>query len=216
MTIDSLHKYAREDTDFDTIEHGIINHPEWLTQIPNGQKWGIIHHIVYHGNVDQLNRLLVPQTKNQNFLLLSKTDDGKTVLNIAREKMKTNEPMYHRIERLVAMDDVLNYAKSRDWKVSEYILSRMPDIVNEKPPYRKFYFIHHLAYYGDQQLFEKFKKQCQFLLHLLTNDNKSIVDIAHDKGHTAFAQYLNSLRDKKVHPNFTNEGVLKASVLCLS
>ncbi|CAM4850068.1 unnamed protein product, partial [Rotaria magnacalcarata] len=117
MTIDDLQKSARSNKDFEAIEQGIIDHPEWLIQIPNGRKWAIIHQLVYHGNVDQLNRLLVLQTQNPQFLLLSKTADKKTVLDIARDEMKRNEAMYQRIERLVTMDELLANAKIGNWEL---------------------------------------------------------------------------------------------------
>ncbi|CAF2907224.1 unnamed protein product [Rotaria sp. Silwood2] len=105
--------------------------------------------------------------------------------------------MYKRIERLVVMDDLLNNAKGRKWEVCKYILNKTPDIINEKPPYRKFYFIHHIAYKGDRKAFDDFNQQNQFDLSLLTNDDKSIIDIANEKGNQDFVQHINSLKQQK-------------------
>jgi hypothetical protein len=196
-TIDDLYTLARKNVDFETIEQGIINHPEWLTQIPNGRKWGIIHQIVYHGDVDQLNRLLVLQTQNPKFRLLSKTGDNKTVLDIAQEEMRKHEAMHQRIERLATMDDLLNNAKAQNWKVCQDILEKTPEIVNEKPSYRRFYFIHQIAYAGDRKVFDNFNQRYQLDLNLLTSNDRSVVDLANDQRHHDFAHYINSLKEKK-------------------
>ena len=195
-TFEDLCKRARDNTDFEAIEQGIINHPEWLTQVPNGRKWGIIHQIVYHGNVDQLNRLLVLQRQNPNFLLLLRAGDNQTVFDIAREQRRKNETMFQRIERLAMMDDLLNNAKNKNWKACQLTLNKMPDIVNEKPPYRRFYFVHQIAYVGDQNAFDDFYQKYPLNLNLLTNDDKSIVDIANGAGHRDFAEYVNGLKEK--------------------
>ena len=132
MTADDLYERAHKNTDFETIEKGLIDHPEWLTQIPSPSRWGILHQVVFHGDVDQLNRLLVLQTQNPNFLLLSKTRDNKTVLDIAEEAMRKNESMYRRIERLAMMDELINSAKAGNWEACRLTLQRMPGIINEK------------------------------------------------------------------------------------
>ena len=196
MTIDDLYRRARENKDFEIIEQGIIDHPEWLTTMPDGQKWGIIHQIVYHGNVGQLNQLLALQRQNPKFLLLSKTGDNKTVLDIAREEMKKNDAMYLRVERLAMMDELLTYAKARNWKMCQNTLNHMPDIVNEKPPYRRFFLIHQIAYIGDQKVFDEFNQRYQFDLNLLSNDDKSVLDIAREAGHEDFVHYIKRLKGK--------------------
>ncbi|CAF1433087.1 unnamed protein product [Didymodactylos carnosus] len=195
-TIDDLNTLARENKDFDTIYQCIMKHPEWLTQIPSGRRWGIIHQIVFHGNVDQLNRLLTQQAQNPNFLLLSKTGDDKTVLDIAREEVKKNAAMYKRIERLTTMDELLSNAKAENWTACRDLLKKMPDIINEKPAYRRFYFIHQIAYVGDRRVFDEFNQQYHFDLNLLSNNDKSAVDIANDQGHHDFAKYVKSLKEK--------------------
>ncbi|CAF5173106.1 unnamed protein product, partial [Rotaria magnacalcarata] len=72
----------------------------------------------------------------------------------------------------------------------------MRDIVNEKPPYRRFYFMHHIAYAGNREEFDKFNDTYQFDLNLCTNDDKSIVDIANDAGHAPFARYVSRLKER--------------------
>ena len=198
-TVDDLCKCAHANTDFETIEKSLMEHPEWFTQVPNGRKWGIIHQIVYHGNVDQLNRLLVLQTQNPNFYLLSETVDSETVtvLDIAREEKGRNDAMYQRIERLVAMDKLLNSAKQSRWEACHSTLNEMPDMINEKPPYRRFYFIHHIAYVGDQKAFDGFKQKYELDLNLLTIDDRSIVDVANGARHESFAQYVKGLKEKQ-------------------
>ena len=66
----------------------------------------------------------------------------------------------------------------------------------KKPPYRRFYFIHQIAYAGDQKIFDDFNRKYQLDLNLLTNDDKSIVDVANDARHGDFAKYVNGLIEK--------------------
>ncbi|CAF4622186.1 unnamed protein product, partial [Didymodactylos carnosus] len=173
LGLSDAYSCAHQDDDFETVYRSILMHPEWITKIPDGRKWAILHQIVYHGNVDQLNRLLSLQTQNTSFRLLSKTSDDKTVLDIARDLMTDNPEMLQQIERLLNIDDLLNNAKKGRWNTCKDILLKMPEIINEKTPYRHFYFIHQIAYVGDKNMFDEFNQQFHFDLNVLTNDRKS-------------------------------------------
>ncbi|CAF1125668.1 unnamed protein product [Didymodactylos carnosus] len=91
---------------------------------------------------------------------------GKTVLDIASLKDKTT-PMYERINSLIKMDEMLNFAKDANWIKCEEVIQERPKILNEKPPYRKFYLLHHLAYSGAFQEFEHLHEKYHFNLNLV-------------------------------------------------
>jgi hypothetical protein len=190
-TLDELCTSAYGNKDFETIEQGIIDHPTWLTEIPKTRKWAIIHQIAYHGNVDQLNRLLVLQTENPDFRLLSKTMKNETVLDIA--KSRDNQAMCQRIERLATLDELLDNAQKKKWEKCTDILKKSLVNINEKPPYSRFYFVHHIAQAGEQRVFDEFHQVYHFDLSLLTSNDKTIIDIAKAAGHRSFAEHVSRL-----------------------
>ncbi|CAF0856039.1 unnamed protein product [Didymodactylos carnosus] len=182
---------ARENIDFENVYEAILICPEWLTLIPQDRRWAILHQIVYHGEVDKLDRLLSLQGNNPKFRILSPASDGQTVLDIAKDETK---PMFERINRLKKMDDMLNYAKERNWTKCKELIQERPEIINEKPPYRYFYLIHHLAYSGDTKIFDDLRKKYHFDLNLVVGNNKTAYDIACENEQEEFANYLNQLK----------------------
>ncbi|CAF1545946.1 unnamed protein product [Rotaria sp. Silwood1] len=174
-------------------------HPEWLTVIPENRKWAILHHIVYSGNIDHLDQVLASQKSNKDFRLLSKTTEGETVLDIAKSRDDLSDMLKH-IERLVKLDELLNYAKERNWNKCYEIVKEDPRLGNEKPPYRLFYLIHQLAYADEVEQFKKFQELENFKFDLtLRVDRKKINDIAREGKGEKFAQYI-----EKTYPSFFN------------
>ncbi|CAF1140070.1 unnamed protein product [Didymodactylos carnosus] len=180
---------ARENIDFENVYQAILLRPEWLTLIPPGHRWAILHQIVYHGKVDQLDRLLALEGNNAKFRILSPTNDGQTVLDIAEAR-----PMLERINRLKKMDEMLNYAKETNWTKCKELIQERPEIINEKPPYRYFYLIHHLAYTGDTKIFDDLHKKYHFDLSLVVGNNKTAYDIASENEREDFVNYLSKLQ----------------------
>jgi hypothetical protein len=152
----------------------------------------MLHQIVFSGNVMHLNEVLALQASNPEFRLLCKTADDKTVREVASERAHAHPQMMRRIERLVAVDQLLNNAKDRKWELVKQCISLQPDIVNEKPPYRRFYLAHHLAYVGELNIFKDLSTVCHFKLDLLA-ENKTISQVAREHNHIAFAEYIESL-----------------------
>lgn len=188
-----LYQNAREDRKFDSIEQDVKKNLSWLTTIPPDRKWTILHQIVFHGKVEQLNRLLALQIDNAEFDLRTKTSENETVLEIAQKNQDTNETMYKHIRQLLEMDELLKNAAKSNWRTCRQVLSRTPDIVNEKPPYSKFYFVHYLVRAGDRQVFDQFYRDYTLDLTLHTHAGKSVVDVAREAGHNDFADYLQQL-----------------------
>jgi len=161
----------------------------------------MLHQIVFSGDVMHLNEVLALQANNPDFRLLCKTLDDKTVREVAADRAHIHPQMLRRIERLVAVDQLLNNAKDRKWELVKQCISLQPDIVNEKPPYRRFYLAHHLAYVGELNMFKELSKHCHFKLDLLA-ENKTISQIAREHNQIAFAEYVDSLTNQ---PNETTE-----------
>ncbi len=155
----------------------------------------MLHQIVFSGDVMHLNEVLALQLNNPNFRLLCKTLDDKTVREVATERAHVHPQMLRRIERLVAVDQLLNNAKDRKWELVIQCISLQPDIVNEKPPYRHFYLAHHLASVGELNMFKELSKKCHFKLDLLA-DNKTISQVARENNHEEFAEHIDSLTNQ--------------------
>jgi hypothetical protein len=136
---------AKNFKNFDGVLMAVNLHPEWLTTIPESRNWAIIHHVVYSSNIDHLDRLLVTQKVNKNFNLLAESRKKETILDIA--KVLNSQEMLKHIERLVKLDEMLNYAKKCEWDKCYNIVQANPNYGNEKPPYRRFYFINNNAFY---------------------------------------------------------------------
>jgi hypothetical protein len=152
----------------------------------------MLHQIVFSGNVMHLNEVLALQAPNAQFRLLCETMDHKTVREVAAERAHVHPQMMRRIERLVAVDQLLNNAKDRKWGLVKQCITLQPDIVNEKPPYRRYFLAHHLAYVVELDIFKELSTICHFKLDLLA-DNKTISQVAREHNHIPFAEHVESL-----------------------
>ena len=100
--------------------------------------------------------------------------------------------MMHWIERLVALDLLLNNAKEKKWDPVKQFLRQQPNLVNEKPPYRKWYLPHYLASIGELNIFQELAGICQFKFNLVV-DEKTISQIARENNFPEFADYADQL-----------------------
>ncbi|CAF0813717.1 unnamed protein product [Rotaria sordida] len=187
------YEYAKNNYNWHKVSSVISDHPEWLTRIPEGRRWTILHQVVFFGNVSHLNEVLAYQMPNEDFRLLCKTLDDKTVREVAAERAHVHPQMLRHIERLVAIDQVLHNSRDNKWELVRQFLRQQPDIVNEKPPYRKFYLIHYLASIGNLDIFKDLSTICQFKLNLIA-DNKTVNEIARENNHIEFAEYIENLQ----------------------
>ena len=157
----------------------------------------MLHQIVYCGNVPHLNEILTFQISNTDFRFLCKSLDDKTVREVAAERAHIHPQMMHRVERIVAIDQLLNNVRDEKWELVRQFIRQQPDIVNEKPPYRKLYLAHYLSSTGRLDMFKDLSNICEFKLDLLAN-NKTISEIAREHDHIEFAEHVESL-----HSNVT-------------
>jgi len=91
------------------------------------------------------------------------------------------------------MDKFVEYAKGNQINECIKMLEQDGDLANLKPPYRKYYLIHHLAYANNKDAFDKLRQLCNFDYKLLTNDQKTASEVAIEQKHTRFAHYLETL-----------------------
>jgi hypothetical protein len=191
---------AKNFENFDDVLLAVSLHPQWLTMIPEPRVWSILHHIVYSGNIDHLEQLLALQKTNKDFRLLSKTKEDATILDIAQ--LRDDQPeMLKRIERLVRLDTMLNYSRECEWDKCYEIVKENPAYGNEKPPYRRYYLIHHMACANVTGEFERFKKIPNFKYDLtLRADRKKINVTAREDGYGEFAEYI-----EKQYPSLFND-----------
>jgi len=171
---------AKNNHNWNKVSTAVSNHPDWLTRVPQGRRWTMLHQIVYCGNITHLNEVLAYQISNEEFRLLCKALDDKTIREVAAERAHIHPQMLRRVERLVAIDQLLNNAKDGKWELVRQFLRQQPDIINEKPPYKKYYLAHYLALTGQLDMFKDLSTICEFKLDLVA-DNKTINQIARKK-----------------------------------
>lgn len=152
----------------------------------------MLHQIVFGGNVLHLGEVLAYQLSNENFCLLFKSLDDKTIREVASERAHIYPHMTHYVERLVALDQMLHNARENKWALVRQFLQQKPEMVNEKPPYKKNYLIHDLAATGQLSVFQELRQLCPFKLNLLVAE-KTVSEIARDNNHEEFAEYIESL-----------------------
>ncbi|CAF3827082.1 unnamed protein product, partial [Rotaria sp. Silwood1] len=194
---------AKLNRDWHKVCSALSGHPEWLTRVPEGRQWTMLHQIVFSGHAKHLDEALGFEINNNDFRLLYKARDGKTVRDVATERAHIHPGMLRHIERLVSIDQLLTNAKERKWELVKQTITIQPDIVNEKPPYRRFYLAHHLAFVGELNIFKELSKICKFKLDLLAG-NKTVAQIAREHNKIAFAEYVESLQPQ-TQTNETND-----------
>jgi len=185
-----------EQAHYDLVYRTLLAKSEYLTEIPNNQTHSILHHLVSNGALDLFNKIIA--IPNIRFILLTRTlgKPSKDILQISEEnkgKSKTHKKLYEQIDRLVQMDKCVEYAKNNQTDECRKMLEQNRDLADQKPPYRKYYLIHHLAYANNKNAFDQLNKLCRFDLTLLTNDQKTASEVAIEQHHDRFAHYLETL-----------------------
>ncbi|CAF1049058.1 unnamed protein product [Rotaria sordida] len=183
-------------TQYDLIYRTLLAKSEYLTLIPDNDNYSILHYLVMYGLLDLFNKVIA--IPNIRFILLTKTatKPQKDILQIANEnqtKSSTHKKLYDTIDRLVTMDKFVEYGKNNQINECRKMLQQDEDLANLKPPYRKYYLIHHLAFADNKNAFDQLRSMCNFDMKLLTNDKKTASEVAFEHNHTRFATYLESL-----------------------
>lgn len=175
---------------FDDVLMAVCLHPEWLTVIPRGRQWAILHQIILSGNVTHLMQLLHLQKANPNFRLLTDTADGKSVLDVAKMHPDATQ-MHQRIEELIKLDEMLNYARDCVWDACYKIVKENPAYFNEKTPYRRYYVIHQLIFADNIEQFKRFQQIDKFFFdYTIRFERQKINTFARKNNCVDFAKYL--------------------------
>ncbi|CAF3688510.1 unnamed protein product [Rotaria sp. Silwood1] len=198
LSFDVIHDIVKrnDNTKYDLVYRTLLTKSEYLTLIPDNDNYSILHYLVMYGLLDLFNKVIA--IPNIRIILLTKTatKPAKDILQISREnqtKSSTHKKLYELIENLDIMDKFVEYAKNNQINECKRMLQQNEDLVNLKPPYRKYYLIHHLAYANNKDAFDQLLSICNFDMKLLTNDNKTASEVALEQKHTRFATYLESL-----------------------
>jgi hypothetical protein len=198
LSLEDVHDIVKrnEQAHYDLIYRTLLAKPEYLTEIPNNEKYSILHYLVLHGALDLFNKVIA--IPNLRIILLTKTltKPSKDILQISYEnktKSVNHKKLYEQIDRLVLLDKFAEYAKNNQIDECKKMLEQDSDLVNQKPPYRKYYLIHHLAYANNKNAFDQLRQICNFDMKLLTNDQKTASEVAIEQKYDRFAQYLETL-----------------------
>mgnify|MGYP001086978660 FL=1 len=185
---------------FEDVLLAVSLHAEWLTLIPSNRQWAILHQIIFSGNVNHLDQLLALQKSNKDFRLCTNTRLNETVLDIAKKRSDVPAMIQH-IQRLIQLDDMLTLAKACEWDRCFQIVQANPNLINEKPPYRRYYLIHHMAFSNAIEQYKRFKQITNCVWNpTLQADRKKIHVLAHECGHIEFAKLI-----EKDYPSLLDE-----------
>ncbi len=198
LSLEEIHDLVKrnERSHYDLIYRTLLIKSQYLTEFPGKEQYTILHYLVMHGAYDLFNKVIA--IPNIRFILLSQTltKPPKDILRIAQEnkgKSSDHKKLYQRIENLVQMDKFVEHAKINEINECKKMLELDGNLANQKPPYRKYYLIHHLAFANNKEAFDQLQKLCQFDMTLLTNDQKTASEVAIEQNHTRFAHYLENL-----------------------
>ena len=159
----------------------------------------MLHQIVFNGNVAHLNEILAYQIANDEFGLLFKALDGKTIREVAIERGYLFPQMLTCVERLITSDQMLGYAKEQQWDLVRVTVQQHPSVVNAKPPFRESHLIHLLALAGRLDLLIELNSVQPFKLQVLSN-GKTADAIARENNHLDFAEHIEHLRSTTNEP----------------
>ena len=198
LSFEDVYNLAKrnEQAKYDLIYRTLLAKSDYLTLIPDNEGYSILHYLVLNGAFDLFNQVIaIPGIR---FILLTRTatKPSKDILQIANEnrtKSSDHKKLYDTILALADMDKFVEYGKNNQTNECKKMLEQNDDLANLKPPYRKYYLIHHLAYANNKDAFEQLRNLCDFDMTLLTNDQKTASEVAIEQHHDRFAFYLESL-----------------------
>lgn len=192
LTLEQAICWPRSGHEFDKVYRYLFLHPEDLFTIPPNRSWSIGHQIVYHGNVNLLQRVLALYREDQiDIHTLSK--DGKTLLDVAVVQKSKFKTMYDYVEHLYLQDDLIRAAKQQDWRLINDILDKHPKLANEKPPYSTYFLLHYVIQNGTKDLLENLIDAYKFEMNVLSSNQETLIDMAKRLGKDDMCSIIESL-----------------------
>ncbi|CAF0986205.1 unnamed protein product [Didymodactylos carnosus] len=214
-----IYQYAKKNINPDLIYRSLLYNSNVLTMIPPHETLSILHHIVSHANLDLFNKVIA--IPNLRLILLTKSagKPSKDILEISHEKIKKSQQhqmIYKRIKELNELDKFVEYAKHNQTdQCKQMLIQTDMDLANMKPPYRKYYLIHHLAYANNRREFDELRNlgTCHFNMLLLTSDNKTAAEVAFENHHQDFGNYLESLSPEMKKIREKHQAIQQSSII---
>lgn len=177
ISLEVATNWARSNREWNKVYRYLFLHPKDFFVILPGRKWPIAHQVVYHGDVDLLKRMLALFSDDQ-IDLNTKSNDGKTLLNVAIDRRQSHGDMFTYVEHLFSQNELIEAAKRNNWRCVHELLERKKELANEKPPYSPYFLLHYIVEYGDAQFLQQILDNFQFLTNVLNNRNETPLDMA--------------------------------------
>jgi hypothetical protein len=172
ITLETALKWARSGHESDKVYRYLFIHPDDFFVIPNQRKWPIAHQVIYNGDVDLLKRILSLNFDDQ-MKIRTLSGDGKTLLDVAKERQIARPEMFKYVEHLFLQDDLIQAASTNNWKLVMEILEKNPQLANEKPPYATYFVLHYIVQNGDHNLLENFLQKFRFDTNVSSADRET-------------------------------------------
>ena len=176
-SLDIATNHARSGRNWDKIYQYICIHPTDFFVILPGRQWSIGHQAVYHGDVNLLKRLLT-LFSDQQIDIRSKTGDGKTLLDVAKEKQAKHKEMFTYIEHLFDQDELIEAAKASHWPKVMSLLEKNRYLANEKPPYAPYFLLHHVVMNGNEQILKQLLENAHLVTDVRSANNETPLQLA--------------------------------------
>ena len=190
-----LVKNNRQDA-FDDVYRSLLMRPDYVSVLPPKESYSIFHYIVIHGALDLFNKVIALPNLHFNPLTKTATRPSKDIVEISTEN-RNKSPTYRKLSdtigNLMKLDKFVDHGKKNHIDDCKSMLYQDPELTNQKPPYRKYYLIHHLAFAGNKAGFDQLREICDFDYKLLTSDQKTASEVALKEDKKEMAEYLEKL-----------------------
>jgi len=177
ITLETALAWAKSGRESNKVYRFLFLHPDDFFTIPKEKKWSIAHQVVYNGDVSLLGRILALFYDDQ-IQIRTLSGDQKTLLDVAKDRQKYHPEMYNYVEQLFLRDDLIQAAKTNNWRLVSEILQNNPRLANEKPPYSTFFLLHYIVQNGDTRILEDLFHRFQFDTNVFSVDLETPLDLA--------------------------------------
>ena len=181
---------------FAEVYRSLLIRPDYVSVIPPKEAYSIFHYLVIHGALDLFNKVIAIPNLRFNPLTKTASKPSKDISQISmenRSKSPTHRKLSDAINNLVTLDKFVDYGKRNQIEDCKRMLQQDDDLANQKPPYRKYYLIHHLAYADNKDGFDQLRAMCKLDMTLLSSDQKTASEVALEQNHTRLSHYLEEL-----------------------
>ena len=176
ITFENVTNWARANKEWDKVLQHLELRPQDFFAIFEGRIWPIAHQVVYHGHCDLFRKIL--ERFDDQLDIHFKSNDYKTIFDVALQRREKRPDMYRYIERLYIQDQLLQEAKRKHWDVVNALLEMNLGLVNEKPPYSSCFLVHYIVENGDAQSLNDLIERHQCQLDVVNKNGETPWDMA--------------------------------------